>query len=99
MPRVVRRPLAAADILDIWDRIADDSVAAADRWVDKLDEKLHLIATQPLMGRARDELLANLRSFPFGRYVIFYLPLEDGIDVVRLLHSARDIDTFFGESP
>ena len=99
MPRVVRRPLAAADILDIWDRIAEDSVAAADRWVDKLDEKLHLIATQPLMGRARDELLANLRSFPFGRYVIFYLPLEDGIDVVRLLHSARDIDTFFGESP
>lgn len=49
------------------------------------------------MGRARDELAAELRSFPFGRYVIFYEPIEDGIDVVRVLHSARDIDAVFGE--
>ena len=34
----------------------------------------------------------SLRSFPFRRYVIFYLPLPDGIDVVRVLHSARDVD-------
>jgi plasmid stabilization system protein ParE len=31
-----------------------------------------LIATQPLMGRARDELATGLRSFAFGRYVIFF---------------------------
>jgi toxin ParE1/3/4 len=37
-----------------------------------------------------------VRSFPFGRYV-FYSPIEDGIDVVRVLHSARDIDAVFGE--
>ena len=47
------------------------------------------------MGRARDELSANVRSFPFGRYVIFYAAIEDGIDVVRVLHSARDIDAVF----
>lgn len=67
MAYVTRRPLAAIDILDIWDYIADDSIEQADRWVDRLDEKLELIATQPLMGRARDELAAGLRSFPFGR--------------------------------
>ena len=39
MPRVTRRPLAQTDILEIWDFIADDSVAAADRWVDHLDEQ------------------------------------------------------------
>ena len=49
------------------------------------------------MGRARDELAADLRSFPFARYVIFYEPIEDGIDVVRVLHSARDIDAAFDE--
>lgn len=53
MAHVTRRPLAAADILDIWDPIAEDSVEQADRWVDKLDEKFELITTQPLMGRAR----------------------------------------------
>jgi toxin ParE1/3/4 len=49
------------------------------------------------MGRARDELSPSLRSFPFGRYVIFYEPVEGGIDVVRLLHSARDVHAQFGE--
>jgi len=67
--------LAEADILDIWDHIAEHSIKQADRWVDKLDEKFSFIAAQPLMGRARDELAANVRSFPFGRYVIFYEPI------------------------
>jgi len=97
VPRVTRRPLAAADILDIWDHIAEDSLDRADRWVDKLDEKFMLLATQPMMGRARDELAQALRSFPFGRYVIFYTPVNDGIDVVRVLHSARDIDAAFDD--
>ena len=58
MARVTRRPLAVADIFDIWDHIAEDSLERADRWIDKLDEKFSLIATQPLMGRARHELAA-----------------------------------------
>ena len=100
MARVTRRPLAAADILDIWDHIAEDSLEQADRWVDKVDEQFKLVATQPFMGRARSELGADLRSLPFGRYVIFYVPIEGGIDVVRVLHSARDVNaTAFGEEP
>lgn len=95
MPRITRRPLAETDILEIWDYIADDSLAAADRWVDRLDEQFRLLAAQPMMGRARDELAPGVRSFPFGRYVVFYVPLDDGIDVVRVLHGARDIDAVF----
>ena len=53
--RIVRRPLAGADIIDIWAFIAEDSVSHADAWVDRLDGKLHVLATQPLMGRSRDE--------------------------------------------
>jgi toxin ParE1/3/4 len=96
MPRILRRPLAAADIAEIWDYIAEDSLAQADAWVDRLDQALHRLATQPRMGRARDELSPGLRSLPFGRYVIFYEPLDDGIDVVRVLHAARDVDAQFG---
>ena len=54
MPQVTRRPLAETDILEIWDYIADDSLAAADRWVDRLNEQLGVLATQPMMGRVRD---------------------------------------------
>lgn len=95
---VQRRPLAADDISEIWDHIADDSFRAADRWIDQLDQQFQLLAAQPLMGRARNELLPRLRGFSFGRYVIFYEPIVGGIDVVRLLHSARDVDVQFGDA-
>lgn len=97
MARVLRRPRAAEDIAAVWDFIADDNPDAADHWVDQLDTQLRLLATQPLMGRARDELAPGIRSFPFGRYLVFYLPIGDGIDVVRVLHGTRDVDTVFGE--
>ena len=66
MPRVTRRPLAEADILEIWDYIADDSLAAADRWVDRLDEQFRMLAAQPMMGRAREELAPGGAQFSVG---------------------------------
>jgi|SRR6267142_4455128 len=95
MSTVFRRPQAAEDIEEIWDYIADDSLPAADRWLEQLDEQFQRLAAHPLMGRAREELAGGMRSFPFGRYVIFYAPVDGGIDVVRVLHSARDIDEQF----
>jgi len=61
-------------MLEIWDYIADDNPAAADRCVDQLGAQFRLLATQPMMGRARNELAADMRSFPVGRYVVFYSP-------------------------
>jgi len=95
MARVTRRPLAEVDILEIWDYIAEDSTVEADRWIDRLDETLALWATQPTMGRSRNELATGLRSLAFGRYVVFFEPLSDGIDVVRVLHGSRDIEATF----
>lgn len=54
-----------------------------------------MLAAQPMMGRTREELAPGVRNFPFGRYVVFYMPMDDGIDVVRVLHGARDIDAVF----
>jgi plasmid stabilization system protein ParE len=38
--------------------------------------------------------------FPTGRYLIFYRPADpdDGIDIIRVLHSARDIPAHFKEA-
>jgi toxin ParE1/3/4 len=47
------------------------------------------------MGRAREEIAAGIRSFPLGQYVIFYVRVDGGIDIVRVLHSRRDLDTQF----
>jgi toxin ParE1/3/4 len=39
----------------------------------------------------------NLRSFTVKNYVIFYQPITDGIEVLRVLYGARDIHRVFDE--
>jgi toxin ParE1/3/4 len=47
------------------------------------------------MGRARPELAPELRSFPVKRYVLYYRPDADGIELVRVLDGARNIEALF----
>lgn len=95
MPVIIIRPLVFEDIADIWDYIAEDSENRADAFIDSIDRKFHELADSPYIGRSRSELLAGLSSFPFGRYIIFYLIIPGGIEIVRVLHGARDIDPQF----
>jgi len=44
--------------------------------------------------------LKGLRRFPvtdFGNYLVFYLPRRDGIEVIRVIHGARDIEVLLGQ--
>jgi toxin ParE1/3/4 len=95
MPVIVKLPRAKSDLVEIWGYIADDSEAHADAFIETVDQKFHVLAGRPNMGRLRDELADGLHSFPVGRYVIFYRPIPEGIEVVRVLHGARDLDTIF----
>ena len=91
MLNVVKRPLALSDLAEMWLFIAYDSEINADRFMQTLEEKFTLLATQPRMGRLRPELMENLRSLPIGRFIIFYLAITDGIELVRVLPAAHDI--------
>ena len=95
MSRVTKRPEAEADLLEIAVYIAQDDLAASDRFIDAVTEKLELLARHPTMGRLRSELAPDLRRFPIGQYVVFYRPTRSGIDVVRVLSGARDIPSLF----
>jgi toxin ParE1/3/4 len=97
MPFIVQRPQAITDRAEIWDYIADDSEGRADTFIDLLDRKIHTLARRPNIGRAREELAEGLRSFPVGRYIIFYRAVPKGIEIVRVLHGARDLETIFHE--
>jgi toxin ParE1/3/4 len=97
MPPVVIRPKAVDDLAEIWAYIAEDSLGQADAFAVAIDREIRQLARSPLIGRARPELLTHLRSLPFGRYVIFYLPRKRGIEVVRVLHGARDLRLLFNE--
>jgi len=97
MPPVVIRPKALDDLAEIWAYIAEDSLRHADAFAAAIDREIRGLARHPLIGRARPELLTNLRSLPFGRYVVFYLSRKHGIEVVRVLHGARDLRSLFDE--
>lgn len=95
MPTVFVRPRARIDIGEIWDYIAEDSETQANTFVDRMSAKFKLLAQQPELGRMRDDLMTALRSFPFERYVIFYRAIPGGVEVVRVLHGARDVEAQF----
>ncbi len=90
-------PQAIQDLEEIHDFIVKDSAPAALKLLDLFEEKFQLIAQSSKMGRKREELAPELRSFPAGKYVIFYRCAQNRIEVIRVLHGSRDIETIFEE--
>jgi toxin ParE1/3/4 len=86
---------ASSDLEEIWLFIAQDDPDAADRFIRTVVCRFPTLGSMPHLGRHREELSARLRSFPVGNYVIFYRPMENGIEVVRVLHGARDLPPLF----
>ncbi|NER27570.1 MAG: type II toxin-antitoxin system RelE/ParE family toxin [Symploca sp. SIO1C4] len=96
MSEIFKRPLAERDLDEIWDYLEEYSnQQQAAEFVRKLYAKMESLARNPYMGRLRDELLPQLRSFPFQEYLIFYFPLNNGIEVVRVLYGRRDLEPIF----
>ncbi|NEW92381.1 type II toxin-antitoxin system RelE/ParE family toxin [Rhodopseudomonas sp. BR0M22] len=89
--RARKSPQAERDIAAIWRFVADDNIKAADRLLEQIEKVFDILAQSPLLGRTRSELLPELRSFPSGSYVLYYVPLKDGVAVIRVLHGRQDI--------
>jgi len=88
---LARRPQAEADLEEIWLFIASDNIGAADRLLDRIGDVFRMLAENPQAGRQRPELGMNIRSFAVGNCVAFYEAFPNGVEIVRVLHGARDI--------
>jgi toxin ParE1/3/4 len=86
---------ARADLDEIWFYIAQDNPEAADKFIRAVVSRFPKLASMPYMGRQREELSPRLRSFPVGRYVIFYRPMDNGVEIARVLDGARDFPPLF----
>ena len=96
MTAISKRPPAYNDLAEIWCYVAENSnEKLADKLIDRFEAKATLLAKSAKMGKSRPELMASLRSFAVGKYVIIYLSVKNGIEIVRVLHSARDINSLF----
>ena len=89
---------AENDLDAIWLYIANDSPLNADRFLDRLVSTLTTtLSTAPLAGRTRDEFGVGLRSFPIESYIGFYRVNKGAVEIVRIIHGARDLGAIFGE--
>jgi toxin ParE1/3/4 len=88
---------AKKDLEEIHDYIAQDNPSMALSFIISIQDKCQSVASSPEIGRKREELGSELRSFPIKNYIIFYRISNSNIQVIRILHAARDIESIFNE--
>ncbi len=91
-------PLARHDLKAIRDFIALDKSKAASQYMILLKQHCQRLADFPLLGVQRAEY-CGLYKFPVDDYLIFYRPFQTGIEVIRVIHSSRDIEPLLKPAP
>jgi toxin ParE1/3/4 len=100
MPGFILSEFVELELCAIWDYIAIDNLDAADRFLEAAYGAFQELARMPGMGRTRNfpqARLNKLRSFrikDFENYLIFYSPIQDGIEVFHVLHGTRDLEHY-----
>jgi plasmid stabilization system protein ParE len=97
MKSFVLTPRAENDLNQIWDYIAEDNIEAADRVLTALETAFSKLAKTPGMGHVREELADRRhRFFVVYSYLIVYRYETDRLQVIRILHAARDVQSILG---
>lgn len=100
---VTKSPQARRDLIQIADHIAQDHLDAAIRFLDAAEAACEFLAQTPEAGtlcQFRDPEAAGIRVWSirgFQNFLIFYRPVPEGADIVRVLHGAQDIESLFSE--
>ena len=90
---------AQNDLDAIAEYIAQDNLPAAERLIGRLADKFDRIRANPGIGSPRSELMRDLRGHAFGRYIISYRARRDELEIVRVVHGARDQQRAFLDDP
>ena len=99
MRRIRFAPSAETDLDTILSHIWADGDVAAERWLSQLESKCATLAHSPLIGRVRDDLASDLYMFPCGNYLIFYQIGPSDIEIIHIVHGARDVADVLSSSP
>jgi antitoxin ParD1/3/4/toxin ParE1/3/4 len=88
---------AQQDLRDIVDYIAQDNAPAARRLLAKLKAAFRELAGRPGMGHRREDLTdLPVRFLAVGSYLVVYADEQRPIEMVRVLHGARDVEAILG---
>jgi toxin ParE1/3/4 len=96
-PVILKKPAARIDLAACYAYIGERNPDSARRFRLAAESTVAALARTPGIGapyEVTSPRLQGLRIAPvrrFRNYLIFYLPVAGGIDVVRVLHAARNI--------
>jgi plasmid stabilization system protein ParE len=94
--RFVLTPEARADLIEIWSYIAEDSIDAADQALARLLDAFTRLGRTPGMGHHREDLADSRHRFwTVYSYVIAYRWETTPIQIVAIVHGARQLEAFF----
>ena len=92
MDRYVLAPEALDDLQNIWEFIAADNPDAASRLQEEFFDAFEALATRPGKGHTREDLTDQpVRFLALRSYLIVYRANPAPIQIVAVLHGARDI--------
>ena len=95
MPDITVTKQAKQDLIEIWVYVADNNPTAADKLLDTLNKKIGMLSDHPLLGPARPDIAPDLRYLISGNYLILYRVHRDSVEIVRVLHGARNLSALF----
>lgn len=96
---ITLRPQARHDIVDLAIYMADQSPDAAARFMDSAEHTCEFLRQNPQAGAfypTENNRLTGLRVFQihgFPNHLVFYQESANGIEVLRVLHGARNVDS------
>lgn len=99
--RVLTHSAARRDVLDLFDYISLDNEDAAFRFLSATESSFRDLAENPEIGPAceyrgaRGKGLRRWHVKGFESYLVFYRSFDDRIEIVRVLHGARDLTRLF----
>lgn len=98
MARYILSDLAKDDVDEITSYVHQDSPTAAKRVRSRLREEMARLAEFPGIGHARAEVPdPSLRFWRVYSYLIVYRVATKPLQVIRVLHGARDLNRIFGQ--
>ena len=89
---------ARQDLKEIYRYIVSANPPAAGRLYDLFYDKFRMLAENPLLGEKREDLVENLRMFTAGNYIILYRLAKNSVEIIQIVHSARDLPALWSSS-
>lgn len=99
MGKVVKRPIVIRDLITLATYIADNNMDISDNFLVAAETTFQQLGNFPQLGKScqfNHPELAGIRQKAikgFNNYLVFYRLIQDGVEIIRIIHGTRDIQT------